>query len=70
MDAIQFETELRGESTLTLPPDVLAKLPKSGRARIVLLIQGNSEDEDWRRASYEHFMRDDNGDDAVYDTYS
>jgi hypothetical protein len=70
MDAIQFETELRGESTLTLPPDVLAKLPKSGRARIVLLIQDDSEDEDWRRASYEHFMRDDNPDDAVYDTFS
>jgi adenylate kinase len=69
MSSIEFETELRGEATLALPPEVVAQLPKSGRAKIVVLVEDDSEDEAWRRASYEQFMRDDGQEDAVYDAY-
>jgi hypothetical protein len=69
MTSIQFETELRGEPALTLPPEVRAQLPKSGRAMVVVLVQDDPEDDEWRRASYEHFMKDDGPDDAVYDAY-
>ena len=69
MSTIEFETELRGETILTLPPEVVARLPKSGRATIVVLVQDDPEDTEWRRASYEQFMKDDSSDDAVYDAY-
>jgi hypothetical protein len=69
MSAIEFETELKGESALLLPPDVAARLPKSGRAKVVLLIQNEGEDDEWRRAAYEQFMKDDGPEDAVYDAY-
>jgi hypothetical protein len=69
MTPIEFETELRGESTLPLPPDVAARLPKSGRATVVLLVQDDADDEEWRRAAYEQFMKDDAPDDAIYDSY-
>jgi hypothetical protein len=69
MTPIQFETELKGESALVLPPEVLAKLPKSGKAKVLVLVEGDSEDDEWRRASYEQFMKDDSPEDAVYDAY-
>ena len=69
MSSIEFETELRGEPILALPPDVVARLPKSGRATVVVLVQDDREDHEWRSASYEQFMKDDNSEDAVYDAY-
>lgn len=69
MTLIEFETELRGESSLPLPPEIARKLPKSGRAKVVVLVHDNQEDEAWRRASYEQFMRNDDPEDAVYDAY-
>jgi hypothetical protein len=68
MAAIEFQTELTGESNLVLPPEVVAQLPKSGRATVVVLVQ-DAEDGEWRRAAYEQFMRDDDPQDAVYDRY-
>ena len=69
MESISFETELRGESTLVLPPEVVQQLPKLGRATVVLLIGDDSEDDGWRRAAYEQFMRDDGPEDEVYDSF-
>jgi hypothetical protein len=69
MSSIEFETELRGEPTLQLPPEVVARLPKTGHARVVVVVQDDPEDDEWRRASYEQFMKDDSPDDAVYDAF-
>ena len=68
MPPIQFRTELTGESSLALPPEVVAKLPKAGQATVVLLV-GDADDAEWRAAAYEQFMRDDDPQDAVYDSY-
>ena len=68
MAAIEFQTELTGESSLALPPEVVAQLPKSGRATIVVVVQ-DAEDAEWRAAAYEQFMRDDDPQDAAYDRY-
>jgi hypothetical protein len=69
MDSIEFETVLRGESTLDLPPEVIAKLPTSGLAKVIVLVKDDAEDEQWRRMSYEQFLRDDSPEDSVYDSY-
>jgi hypothetical protein len=69
MSSIEFQTELHGESSLALPPEVLAQLPTSGRATVLLLIQDDPDEAVWRRGAYEQFMRDDDPADAVYDTY-
>jgi hypothetical protein len=58
MSAIEFETELRGEPALPLPPEVVAQLLKSGRARVLVLVQDDQEDDEWCRASCEQFMKD------------
>jgi hypothetical protein len=69
MSAIEFETELRGEPTLAVPPDVVARLPKSGRATVIVLVEDDAEDQSWRTAAYEQFLSDDSSEDAVYDAY-
>ncbi len=69
MNSIEFQTELRGDSSLPLPPEVWRQLPKSGRATVVLHVQADGDDDLWRRAAYEQFMKDDDSEDAVYDSY-
>ena len=68
MSPIEFQTDLTGESSLSLPPEVVAQLPKSGRATVVVLVQ-DAEDAAWRSAAYEQFMQEDDPQDAVYDRY-
>jgi hypothetical protein len=69
MSSIEFETELRGDRTLILPPEVAERLPKSGRVMVVVLVPDDQDDQEWRRAAYEHFMKDDAPDDDIYDAY-
>lgn len=69
MSTIEFETELHGKSELALPPEVVERLPKSGRATVVLLVHDDQDDQEWRQAAYEQFMKDDGPEDAVYDSY-
>ena len=77
MSAIEFTTELTGAATLTIPPDVAARLPKSGAARIVVLTADDAPDDapddppaaalGWQSGAYQQFLRDDADDDAIYD---
>jgi len=66
---MEFETELTGSRTLTIPPEIAAGLPSEGKATVVVLVEMDPEDAAWRRAAYEQFLRDDSEDDAVYDRY-
>jgi hypothetical protein len=68
MNAVEFTTELSGAAVLAIPADVAAQLPKTGRARIIVLIDERSDDEDWRAGAYEQFLRDDPPEDAIYDS--
>jgi hypothetical protein len=69
MHPIEFTVELTGERAVTIPEEVAAQLPKTGRARVIILPAAGSSDAEWRRAAYEQFLRDDAVEDAVYDTY-
>lgn len=69
MNAVEFITELNGASALAIPKDVADQLPKSGKARVIVLTQQNDHDGQWRRAAYEQFLRDDAPEDAIYDNY-
>lgn len=64
MNAIEFTTELSEEPVLTIPSELAARLPKAGKARVIVL---TGDDNDWQLASYEQFLRDDSPEDAVYE---
>lgn len=69
MTMIEFETELDGKNYLTLPEKVASQLPKTGHAKIIVLLEGDPDDVNWRSVAYAHFMREDDPEDGVYDKY-
>lgn len=67
MTAVEFITELSGTPSLAIPQAVVAQLPKSGRARVIVLTDDSPADAEWRAAAYEQFLRDDPAEDAIYE---
>ena len=68
MNAIEFTTELNGNPVLQIPSEAAAQLPKTGRARVIVLTEEDGDDAAWRSAAYEQFLRDDAPEDAIYDS--
>ena len=66
---IEFEAELTGSQTLSIPPEIAAVLPSHGKVTIVGFMDMDPEDTAWRKAAYEQFLSDDSEEDAVYDKY-
>jgi hypothetical protein len=67
MNAVEFVTDLTGSGSLAVPADAAARLPRSGKARVIVLTEVQAEDENWRRAAYDQFLRDEPPEDAVYE---
>ncbi|MDH7504006.1 MAG: hypothetical protein QHJ82_15020 [Verrucomicrobiota bacterium] len=70
MKALEFDTELHGETELHIPPRISSGLPHSGKARVILLVEEDAEDTEWRQAAYERFVREGAPEDSVYDKYA
>jgi hypothetical protein len=68
VNAVEFTTELSGAAMLSIPPEIAAQLPKSGKARIIVLTNEDTDEAQWRAGAYEQFLRDDAAEDAVYDS--
>ena len=68
MKAVEFTTELKGESLLKIPSEIAARLPKSGKARVIVLTSEDEEDAEWQVGAYEQFLREDPPEDSVYDS--
>jgi hypothetical protein len=68
MRQIEFDTELQDKPFLAVPQEIAAQLPKSGHAKVILLV--DAEDEEWQVAAYEQFMRENSSEDSVYDKYA
>ncbi len=66
MKAVEFTTELSGSAVLQIPSEVAAQLPKSGRARVIVLT--NDDEAEWRLGAYAQFMREDAPEDTIYDS--
>ena len=68
MNAVEFVTKLKGTTVLNIRSEIAAQLPKAGKARIIVLTEEPTDDEEWRATAYEQFMRDAPPEDAVYDS--
>ena len=69
MQTIEFETELNGKKSLSIPDAVASRLPASGKAKVIVFVADDQGDVEWRRAAYEQFLREDSPEDSVYDKY-
>ncbi len=67
MTAVEFIAEMSGEPTLTNQQAAAAQLPKSGRARVIVLTDDSPADTGWRAAVSEQFLRDDPAEDTIYE---
>ena len=68
MNAVEFTTDLNGSNALTVPADAAARLPKAGKARVIVLTADEDEETGWRLGAYEQFLREDAPEDAIYDS--
>lgn len=68
MNVVEFTTELSGAAVLPIPREVAAQLPKSGKARIIVLTDEDADEPEWRAGAYEQFLRDDPAEDAIYES--
>ena len=68
MNAVEFITQLNGATVLQIPSEAAAQLPKSGKARVIVLTDEDASDTEWRSAAYEQFLREDSSEDAIYDS--
>ncbi len=69
MKTVEFETELSGDQTLSIPPEIASALPRKGKATVLVCVDMDPEDVAWREAACDQFLRDDSEEDAVYDKY-
>ena len=69
LKTLEFETELTGNRSLELPPEIASALPLKGKATVLVLVDMDPEDTAWQQAAYEQFLSDDSEEDAVYDRY-
>ncbi len=65
MDTVEFLTELSGKPVLTIPQEIRGQTSQADPARIVLT--GDADETEWRKAAYEQFMREDAPEHSVYD---
>ena len=69
MEVIEFTTELGGSQVLPIPSEAAARLPKTGKARVIVISGEDADDLEWRKHAYEQFLRDDAPEDAIYERY-
>jgi hypothetical protein len=67
MNAVEFTTELTNSGLLQIPAEAAARLPRAGKARVIILTDDEGEDTEWRSGAYAQFLREDPPEDAVYD---
>jgi hypothetical protein len=68
MNAVEFITQLSGGSALAIPREIAERLPKSGKARVIVLTDGDTDEAGWCAGAYEQFLREDPPEDAVYES--
>ena len=52
MNAVEFITQLSGATALHIPSEAAAQLPKTGRARVIVLTEEDADSEEsWLRAA-------------------
>lgn len=68
MNAVEFTTELTDAAMLHIPQEIAARLPKTGKARVIVLTDEDADEAEWRAGAYEQFLREDPPEDAIYDS--
>ena len=67
MKALEFQTRVNPDGTVTLPPDVASQVHDVHPVRVILLIPESAEDREWANLTAEQFLKGYAPGDAIYD---
>lgn len=66
MTALEFWTTVNHDQTLTLPPEVAAKVGREQQLRVILIVP-DGDDPTWERLTTDQFLSGYAPSDAIYD---
>ena len=70
MKAVEFQSELRPDHTLSVPADVLERIPRGQPLRVLVLVPEDAEDQAWEQLAAAEFGMGYADGDAIYDQLS
>jgi len=70
MKAVTFESKLRPDHTLAVPPSAVDKIPVGEAVQILVLLPEDSEDRAWEQSAAAEFGLGYPDSDAIYDQLS
>ena len=70
MKAVEFQSQLNPDQTLTVPASVMGDIPIGQTVRVLIFLADNDTDQEWERLTAEEFGRGYANTDAIYDQLS
>jgi hypothetical protein len=70
MKAVEFQSELRPDQTLSVPTSVSGQIPRGRTLRVLVLVPEDTEDQAWEQLAAAEFGMGYADGDAIYDHLS
>jgi hypothetical protein len=70
MKAIEFQSQLNPDQTLTIPTSVRGDIPIGQTVRVLILFPESDTDREWEQCAADEFGREYADTDAIYDQLS
>jgi hypothetical protein len=70
MKAVEFESQLNPDRTITVPKDIAEGMPTQKTIRVLVLIPEEEEEREWKRVAAMEFAKGYVESDAIYDQLS
>jgi hypothetical protein len=67
MKALEFQTRLNPDATLTVPAELAAQIRREQPVRVILLLPELDEDAEWAQMAAEQFLQGYAEGDSLYD---
>jgi hypothetical protein len=70
MKAVEFQSQVNPDQTLTVPASVMDAIPVGRAVRVLILVPENETDQEWENLAAEAFGQGYADADAIYDQLS
>ena len=67
MKALEFQTRINPDNTLTVPSELAEKVLREQPVRVILLVPEPDEDREWAALTADQFLKGYAESDAIYD---
>jgi hypothetical protein len=68
MKAVEFQSRINPDQTLTVPASLIGEIPAGRAVRVLILVPENEIDQEWETSAAEAFGQGQDDADAIYDT--